>query len=449
MLKKLPEITLIVLFLLCTVMVSSDNVMSTNESTQTNIYINSQLTLSEPIVIYQDSDFVSTHNFSGSGTSESPYLIENLFFNLNESHNPVAIEIHNTRANFLIQNCVIQGINEMQEIGDPDEWMWVAGIGIELWNVSNGAVQNCNFSIFGDGIFLFKSSNISITDNTFSGMALTVTTHEGAEGGGTFSNDIEYHGKAINMQDYSEDNIINSNTITNCSTGIWFRNVTHNMIDRNHVSKSDHGIASSHYSIANTIMNNTCTQNRYGGIFLATSNDTLVLNNTCVFNGYFGIWVSESSSNNIIDSNFLSLNGLYTINITTTPSMFFAASEEEVGYGVWVHQEGTNNSVLWNDIVDNEVNARNDAGDNLYDYNYYSDYIGVDLDSNGIGDTPYEIGGDTPTLDYHPRVDFTDASVITTDTDTDFDMADIMNVSIILGFSGVLIVLVIVLLKKK
>jgi parallel beta-helix repeat protein len=338
----------------------------------------------------------------------------------------------------------------MQEIGDPDEWMWVAGIGIELWNVSNGAVQNCNFSVFSDGIFLVESSNIAISDNAFSGLALTVTKHEGAEGSGAYYEDVEYHGKAINMQDYSEDNNIISNTISNCSTGIWFRNVTHNVVDRNHVSKSDHGIASSHYSIANTIMNNTCTQNRYGGIFLATSNDTLVLNNTCVFNGYFGIWVSETSSNNIIDSNFLSLNGLYTINITTTPSMFFAASEEEVGYGVWVHQEGTNNSVLWNDIVDNEVNARNDAGDNLYDYNYYSDYIGVDLDSNGIGDTPYEIGGDTPTFDYHPRVNYADASVSTTDAETESDADGLQNIMIILGIGGgVLVAMVAILIRKK
>jgi hypothetical protein len=48
----------------------------------------------------------------------------------------------------------------------------------------------------------------------------------------------------------------------------------------------------------------------------------------------------------------------------------------------------------------NDMSAKNDVDGNTYDYNYYSDYTGVDEDHDDIGDIPYNITGDAPTPMY-------------------------------------------------
>ena len=68
--------------------------------------------------------------------------------------------------------------------------------------------------------------------------------------------------------------------------------------------------------------------------------------------------------------------------------------------------EGPNrlNKVVWNDIIRNGINGRNDEAENSYDYNFWSDYTGTDLNGDMIGDTEYFVSGDSPTSDPHPRI---------------------------------------------
>jgi hypothetical protein len=69
-----------------------------------------------------------------------------------------------------------------------------------------------------------------------------------------------------------------------------------------------------------------------------------------------------------------------------------------------------NNTFYQNHFIDNELNALDNGTDNYWDNgsigNYWSDYwdtyLGVDLDDDGIGDTPYNIAGSAGTLDRYP-----------------------------------------------
>jgi len=118
----------------------------------------------EPIYISQESDFES-YGFPGDGTSEKPYRIEDKVFWLNETYGSGRmISIQNTRSHFIVENCWFQGKNELFEVGTPTEFMWFGGIGVELWNVSNGVIRNCSFYIVSHGAFLVTSSDIVVED---------------------------------------------------------------------------------------------------------------------------------------------------------------------------------------------------------------------------------------------------------------------------------------------
>ncbi|HOP07332.1 MAG TPA: NosD domain-containing protein [candidate division Zixibacteria bacterium] len=82
---------------------------------------------------------------------------------------------------------------------------------------------------------------------------------------------------------------------------------------------------------------------------------------------------------------------------------------------------GNNNSIHHNSFVQNglysdDIQATDDGSLTEYWYsqgelegNYWYNYTGVDADSNGIGDTPYEIGGDGGVVDPYPLMTFGDA----------------------------------------
>ncbi|MFW9961112.1 MAG: CARDB domain-containing protein, partial [Candidatus Thorarchaeota archaeon] len=84
------------------------------------------------IEILSDDDFVS-QGWPGEGTSEEPYVIEDLYI-LTYWSEPTGIIIHNTRANFTIQNCTFVDYDDT-----------VDGTGIDLWNVTNGVMANNTF----------------------------------------------------------------------------------------------------------------------------------------------------------------------------------------------------------------------------------------------------------------------------------------------------------------
>jgi len=107
----------------------------------------SQYTTHSPISINNDTQF-QNQGFSGSGTSEDPYLIENVIINTTFV-NP--INIVNTRAYFIIRGCKILAEDT----------------GIYLFNVSNGVIEDSIFQGGIDGIYAGNSTNMRIDDCEF------------------------------------------------------------------------------------------------------------------------------------------------------------------------------------------------------------------------------------------------------------------------------------------
>jgi len=161
----------------------------------------------------------------------------------------------------------------------------------------------------------------------------------------------------IILLDCSSNNIVENN-ISNNSWGICLKNSSDNEIGRNSISCNKRtlgshggGILLWHDSNSNMIIDNAIIDNLYNSVFIASNQNTIV-GNTIANNAYVGIR-ADYGSNLIYHNNFIN----NTIQVS------------DQGYLV----------------VNTWDNGYPSGG------NYWSDYMGVDVDGDGIGDTPYVI----------------------------------------------------------
>jgi parallel beta-helix repeat protein len=115
--------------------------------------------------------------------------------------------------------------------------------------------------------------------------------------------------------------------------------------------------------------------NRTGiGIKFLGANNCNIKNNI-IIDGQYGIYLSNSYNNNI-ENNTISNNS----------------------FAIFLSNQCKNNTITHNNFINNTNNSY-DTGNNtwfnsnLNQGNYWDDYIGLDKNNDGIGDTPYNIPG--------------------------------------------------------
>ncbi|RZN15123.1 MAG: hypothetical protein EF812_03535, partial [Methanosarcinales archaeon] len=196
--------------------------------------------------------------------------------------------------------------------------------------------------------------------------------------GFTVENATESYKAGIYLNGSEHCNISNNNASSN-NRGIYMDSSSNNTLTNNTASNNSNGIWLASSS-NNTLTNNTASNNNLG-IFLASSNNNTLTNNTANSNK-FGIWLG-SSSNNTLTNNTANSN---------------------INYGI-ICLGSSNNILYHNNLINNTDYNAYDSGTNQWNTstvgNYYSDYTGSDNDSDGIGDTSYQIPGER-NIDYFP-----------------------------------------------
>lgn len=184
--------------------------------------------------------------------------------------------------------------------------------------------------------------------------------------------------------DYSSDNTISGNNITNNAFGIDLEHSNNTVICRNNVTNNGVGVWLSSLSFNNTISANNVIDNNSWGIFLGFSSyNNTVFGNNIIANHDHGVSLMDSSNNCIFGNNITDGN-----------------------FGIFLHVS-SDNKFRHNNFVNNTEQVRfQDSRANFWDDgylsggNYWSDYAGRDENNDGIGDTPYVINAEN--VDHYP-----------------------------------------------
>ena len=301
--------------------------------------------------------------------------------------------------------------------------------GIALFGRSNITIRNIEIKAFTYGIYVQESSSNAIIRNNLTSNERGILLEQSSTNNTIAGNDVKGNVRGIQILDSSNNNIYNNNIERNHSGGILLSSSNNNCIDQNNITDNtyDWGIAVSKSS-NNRISGNNITHNYIGVTLSSQSSNNTVAQNQIKHNDE-GVRVDESSSNNRISGdnitdNWLGINfnrcsnnnSLYGNNITNNMFgiwIWDASNNNNVrgntiannDYGMWIWDSSTNH-IYHNNFLNNTNHVYTEVSANFWDNgsegNCWSNYTGVDSNSDGIGDSSHTV--DTNNTDHYPLV---------------------------------------------
>lgn len=303
------------------------------------------------INIRENNDFI-LYGFIGSGTFNDPYLIDNYNLRYNLADN---INIVNTTKEFIIRNCVINGLNK-------------GFTGINLRNmllqcskVVDNTIVNTNLAMNLENITRLEICNNQIFDNNH----------------GVYSSSV-----------FSQ-NIIKENIIYMTSySGIYLSFAVNNSIINNTLFQNDIGLFIEN-SKENNLTSNLIYKNKQSGILLQFTKGNLSLN-----------LISE---NIIRDNDFRGIQIISACNNTINNNTFF----NNKNYGLFFNEFSQNNLIEFNDFISSDFSGKHAFDDgrnstNYFSYNYWNTWTDPDENEDLIVDNPFLIPGSASSVDIYP-----------------------------------------------
>jgi parallel beta-helix repeat protein len=263
----------------------------------------------DPISINGDDDFAAqaaSEGWPGDGSEGNPYVIEGYEINATFAH---GIAISNTEAHFIIINIIISG-GQVQ----------FSGIFFNI--MSNGTIEDCDFSNNDKGVWIQESKNVIIVNCSFQfsnnfDVDITYSTNISL-----FNNIMNTNGITISgfeIEDMNSHNIDTSNELNGKPIYYWVNknggtippgagqvilvSCTNITVQNQEISNARTGLLVA-YSDNCTIRNNTLDSNILYGIQILKSHNNTIYNNIVTESHLEGIRI-ESSSGNVISENIV------------------------------------------------------------------------------------------------------------------------------------------------
>lgn len=270
-----------------------------------------------------------------------------------------------------------------------------AQVGVKAENVGNLTIQNTTLESCESGASLLQCSSSKVE-------------------GCSFSNCKKY---GLNVEE-CRDIKFKANRIVNTSgSGALFKESEECDIQDNVFSKNTFGLSLWRSSFSQ-VARNRADHNYYGILITDSSNNNTITDNLAEDNSRgeiiagFGIGISleENSSYNVVTRNTAkgNFNGLEV----SRGCKFNAVYGNDVSgnsHGIRLN-ENRNNLIFGNNFYDNNINAYENASQNIWNTtigNYYDDYHGKDENGDGVGDQPYALRGqDSKSSDHRPMIAF-------------------------------------------
>lgn len=316
-------------------------------------------TVHSPIRITGNAAFTPANGVTGgAGTDASPYMIQGWDIN---AKTQAGIVVEQTTAHFMIKNVNVHSGN-------------ITSVGITLNHVSNATVSDSILVNNSVGIQILQSNGTSLENNTLQRNIVA----------------------GIEVSHCTKVEVNHNIMVQNLAQGIDIDNSTWVQIENNAVTKSIVGLNMMHASNC-TVNENSLVNNSIGALMQITNN-TVFSENLVMKSGATGIVLFNHCRNDTFKENSV---------------------RNSTGLAVIVDISASKNKFLNNNFQNNTVHpqATDNNKTNMWNSsyptggNFWSDYTGVDLmsgpgqnlaGSDGIGDTPYMLGGVGMAMDKYP-----------------------------------------------
>jgi parallel beta-helix repeat protein len=272
-------------------------------------------------------------------------------------------------------------------------------------------VVNKSISLIGE------NENTTFVDGNFTGNVLNVTTSNVTVSGFTIQksglNDsncgMYVNGRVADInvsrnivkENYvgilvfnSTSCIIAGNAVfSNYDDGIRLKLCTDIVVSGNIISSNLFYGINLHDSNRNAVLSNSVSNNTYGFCANRNSDNNIVSRNSFLSSDYSAIGVYWYSDNNTVSGNTVNANYIgIDVEWVSVNNSFLCNTVSNNAYGVWLSRSG-GNLFLHNSFAENAQKGYSFDSTSIFDDglegNYWSGYSGVDLNQNGIGDTPY------------------------------------------------------------
>jgi len=262
-----------------------------------------------------------------------------------------------------VEGFVVRASGEDYERSDSGLWVAKAAADVRL---AHNRIVDCWF-----GIWLHGDPRPTVVDNRI-------------EGRGKLR--VNDRGDGIHLWDV-EGAEIRGNTVLDARDGIYMElsrkcRVTGNTIRRSRYSIHTMWCDGSSYN------DNLATDN-YVGLALMFSKGIEARGNTLYSNRTHGILFVQDTRSSAVGNRVISnTKGIFVYNSLYNRIEDNLVARNHLGMHYWGGSE--DNSITGNAFIDNEIQVKFVASrDQRWDGNYWSDYLGWDVDRDGHGDTPY------------------------------------------------------------